>query len=180
MRRFIASACVTVLAQTAQATEGGGTSKVPGADTVLAGVIAPPGSLRLTSLLGGYTADRTLDSSGHDRPGIDNFHLDASALILRFQYVWPRVVDLWGADIETRVAITAVAHSHVDFNVQQNPSDSAYSRNRAPPGSGCFCEVVVTGEERKPKRDRRIPPAVAGLCKRWPFPSPSTHRASPR
>jgi hypothetical protein len=70
---------------------------VLGVDTILVGVIGPPGSLRLTNFVSYYTANRTLDSSGNPRPGISNFDVNV-AYTLRLQYVWPQA-KLWGADI---------------------------------------------------------------------------------
>jgi hypothetical protein len=97
------------------ATEGGGSSKALGVDTVLAGVMPPPG-LRLTTFLGYYQADKTLDGSGNPRPNISNFDLDAGALTLRFQYVWPE--ELWGANIETRIGLSAYVDAQVSFDLQ--------------------------------------------------------------
>lgn len=98
------------------ATEGGGTSKAVGVDTVLAGVMPPPG-LRLTTFASYYQADRTLDGSGNPAAGLSNFNLRAEALTLRLQYVWTDVA-LWGANIETRVGAAAYVNSNVSFNVQ--------------------------------------------------------------
>jgi hypothetical protein len=101
----------------ANATEGGATNKVLGVDTVLAGVMGPPGSLRSLTFLGDYHATQTLDGSGNPRPGISNFDLNASAVAVRLQYVWPDA-KLWGADLETRIALTPYADAHVKFDVQ--------------------------------------------------------------
>lgn len=100
----------------AHSTEGGGTSKALGVDTVLAGVMPPPG-LRLTTFVADYEADKTLDGAGNGRPGISNFDLHAEALTFRFQYVWPGV-EAWGASMETRVGATAYLNSRVRFDVQ--------------------------------------------------------------
>src|SRR4051812_198759 len=83
----------------ASATEGGGSSKALGVDTVMAGVMPPPG-LRLTTFVGGYYAHGTLDREGSPRAGISNFDLKVVAITLRLQYVWPGVTWL-GADVET-------------------------------------------------------------------------------
>ena len=101
----------------AAATENGATNKALGVDTVLVGVIGPPGSLRNTNFLGYYHANETLDGSGNPRPGISNFDLNASAITSRFQYVW-RDAKLFGADIETRVGVTWYADVDVQFDVQ--------------------------------------------------------------
>ncbi len=101
---------------TASATEGGNTNKALGVDTVLTGMMPPPG-MRMTTYVGYYTADETLDGSGNPRPGISNFHVNATALTARFQYVYPNA-KLFGADIETRVGLTFVADVDVRFDVQ--------------------------------------------------------------
>jgi len=100
----------------AAATEGGGSNKVLGVDTVLTGVMPPPG-MRLTSYLGYYTADETLDGSGNPRPGISNFNVNATAFTTRFQYVWSDA-KLWGANIETRLGLTWFANVSVQLDVQ--------------------------------------------------------------
>lgn len=100
----------------AQATEGGGTSKAVGVDTVMAGVMPPPG-LRMTTFVASYDAERTLDASGNPRPGLSNFTLRADAVTLRLQYVWPDV-QWWGANVETRLGATAYVSSRVHFDVQ--------------------------------------------------------------
>jgi hypothetical protein len=99
----------------ALATEGGVSNKALGVDTVLPGVMPPPG-LRLTSYLGYYTADETLDGAGNPKPGISDFHLDATAFTTRFQYVWAD--KLWGANIETRLGLTWFADVDVGLDVQ--------------------------------------------------------------
>ena len=82
------------------ATEGGGSIKPPGLDTILSGVMLPPG-LFLTSTTSAYNADRLLDGSGRDRAGISNVDVRARVLSARVTYVWPGV-QVWGADVETR------------------------------------------------------------------------------
>ncbi len=104
------------LANTATATEGGGTSKALGVDTVMAGVMPPPG-LRLTNFLARYESSDTLDSSGNNRAGLSHFDLAVNAETLRLQYVWP-AVKLWGANIETRVGWNAILNADVSFDVQ--------------------------------------------------------------
>jgi hypothetical protein len=105
-----------VVPDVAKATEAGGSSKAVGVDTVLCGVMPDPGLL-LTTYLGYYNSDHTLDSSGHDRAGISNFHLRAESATLRFQQVWSGV-ELWGANIETRVGFTPYIDINVHFDVQ--------------------------------------------------------------
>lgn len=117
-RRFAMIAVVTAVFAPgfAWSTEGGGTSKALGVDTVLAGVMPPPG-MRLTTFLAYYDADKTLDGAGNPRPGISNFSLQAEAVTLRFQYVWPGV-ELWGANVETRVGASVYVNARVQFDVQ--------------------------------------------------------------
>jgi len=119
-----------VTATSANATEGGATNKALGVDTVLVGVIGPPGSLRSTNFLAYYQADHTLDGSGNPRAGLSNFDLKISAATSRFQYVWPDT-KLFGADIETRVGVTWYADADVKFDVQTPggaiPRDSSSS-----------------------------------------------------
>jgi hypothetical protein len=107
---------IAIVPNTATATEGGGTSKALGVDTVMAGVMPPPG-LRLTNFMARYDTGHTLDSSGNDRAGLSNFDLSVNAETLRLQYVWPRV-QLWGANIETRVGWNAILDAQVSFDVQ--------------------------------------------------------------
>lgn len=117
--RPLAIACclVTVCgARAAYGTEGGGTSKALGVDTVMAGAMPPPG-LRLTTFLAYYEANKTLDSEGNGRSGLSNFELKVEALTLRFQYVWPGA-ELWGANVETRLGASVYVKSTVRFDVQ--------------------------------------------------------------
>jgi hypothetical protein len=112
-RRWVACA-LAIVAPTAQATEGGGTVKVLGVETVRAGVMPPPG-LRVLTTVGGYGSTRSNDSEGNPRAGTSNFELSVSALTVRAQYVWPQ--KLWGADVETRVGYTLYADTKLDFDV---------------------------------------------------------------
>ena len=99
----------------AGATEGGGSSKVVGVDTVLAGLMPPPG-LQLTVFIARYEAERTNDSRGDPRSGIRNFDLGVEAITARLQYVW-KDARLWGADIETRVGYTLYVRGRVSLDV---------------------------------------------------------------
>lgn len=87
--RTLRDTCAVVLLAAlpglAAATEGGATNKVLGVDTVLVGVIGPPGSLRLTTFLGYYHANELLDGPGNPRAGISNFDLNVSAFTVRLQ-----------------------------------------------------------------------------------------------
>src|SRR5262249_15614400 len=127
-----------VMSAPAAATEGGATNKALGVDTVLSGVIGPPGSLRNTNFLGYYHADQTLDGSGNPRPGISNFDLNLSAVTSRLQYVWPDA-KLFGADIETRVGFTWYADVNVKFDVA-TPGGSLH---RDSSSSGWFPAALV-------------------------------------
>ena len=98
------------------ATEGGGTSKALGVDTVMAGVMPPPG-LNITNFLAFYTAGRTLDSNGNDRANLENFDLFVLAEVPRFRYVFPNATFL-GANIEARVGWTIVSDAHVSFDIR--------------------------------------------------------------
>jgi hypothetical protein len=113
---LVVAFCFALVPNTTTATEGGGTSKALGVDTVLAGVMPPPG-LNITNFLAFYTASETLDSSGNDRPGLSNFDLFVFAEVIRFRYVLPRVTFL-GANIEARVGFNAVTNADVSFDVQ--------------------------------------------------------------
>jgi hypothetical protein len=135
--RLVAAAAATLASAAAAATEGGVSNRALGADTVLAGVMAPPG-MRLTTFIGYYNADRTVDGAGNPRAGISNFSLNASAVAPRFQYVWPDAT-LWGASIETRLAATAYADVNVSFDVQA-PGGKVH---RAGSASNWFTNIVV-------------------------------------
>lgn len=113
----------------AAGSEGGGSAKAFGVDTVLTGVMPPPGTLRLTTFLSYYEANQTLDGNGDPRPGISNFRLTAGAATLRFQYVWPDA-KLWGADLETRLGFTAYLDPKVQFDVQ-TPAGSVHKQSSA-------------------------------------------------
>ena len=113
---FAAALAIGIHPIPAAATEGGSTNKALGVDTVLTGVMPPPG-MRLTTYLGYYTADETLDGNGDPRPNLSNFHLNATAMTLRFQYVYPNA-KLFGADIETRLGVTLFGDVDVHFDVQ--------------------------------------------------------------
>jgi hypothetical protein len=111
----IATFSVAIASDLAIATEGGGSQKALGVDTVMAGVMPPPGD-RLTTFLVHYDAMHTLDGSGNDRVGPSNFKLNAEAAVLRVQHVWE--TELLGANIETRVGFSAYVHAHVRFDAQ--------------------------------------------------------------
>lgn len=105
------------MASNANATEGGGTSKALGVDTVMAGVMPQPG-FQLTNFLAFYTADETLDSSGNARPNISNFDLFVVAETLRLRYILPEDVKFLGANIEARFGFNFVTDIDLSFDVQ--------------------------------------------------------------
>ena len=105
-----------IVSNTVLATEGGGTSKALGVDTVTAGVMPPPG-LNITNFTAFYTADRTLDSNGDDRLNLTNFDLFVFAEVIRFRYVFPKVTFL-GANVEARFGMTLANVADVSFDVR--------------------------------------------------------------
>lgn len=109
----IAAALVTA---PAWATEGGGTVKIPGIETVLAGYMAPQGQTRMLLALGRYRSSHTLDGNGQPRANLSNFDLTVSAVTLRMQYVWPGV-QLLGADVESRIGYAFLTETHLAFDV---------------------------------------------------------------
>jgi hypothetical protein len=107
---------IVITPTTVTATEGGGTSKALGVDTVMAGVMPPPG-LNITNFLVYYTANNTLDSSGNDRPFLTDFDLDVFAETVRLRYILPKVTFL-GANVEARFGFNMISDVDVSFNVQ--------------------------------------------------------------
>lgn len=116
LRLFIYLLCL-LLPEIGSATEGGGTSKALGVDTVLAGMM-PPSGFNITNFLAYYTAERTLDSSGDDRPNVRNFDLSVFAETLRIRYILPDSVKFLGANIELRAGWNIVSDINVSFDVQ--------------------------------------------------------------
>lgn len=114
--------------QYAMGTEGGGSYKALGTDTILAGVMAPPG-LRLLTFVTRYEADETKNSAGDPRPGVSHFDLTVNALAFRLQYVWDGA-KLWGADVETRIGIAPYAHGELGFDVS-TPAGTAHRSGSA-------------------------------------------------
>lgn len=99
----------------AYATEGGGSIYPVGVNTVLAGVMPPPGDY-IYVYGARYDADHTLDSNGNDKPNIRNFNAHANALAFRYDHVWDGVTFL-GANLMTRVGVPFV-DLHVSFDVK--------------------------------------------------------------
>ena len=100
----------------AAATEGGGSNIAVGVNTVMAGVMEPPGTY-LKTFIAHYDANQTLDSSGDDRAGIANFRVTVDAVNFRLSHIW-NGVEFRGATIETRVGFTAYVDARVKFDVQ--------------------------------------------------------------
>lgn len=98
------------------ATEGGGTSKIQGIETVMAGVMPPAGTLRLFSALGHYRSSRTLGGDGQPRANLSNFRIQATGLAARLQYVWPDF-ELLGANVETRIGYAFYSVTRLSFDV---------------------------------------------------------------
>lgn len=113
---LVSASLLLVSIPAARATEGGGTSKALGVDTVMAGVMPPPG-LNIMSFTAYYTADRTLDSNGNDRANLQNFDLSVFAEVLRFRYVVPHV-NILGANLEARFGATLYNDVDVSFDVR--------------------------------------------------------------
>lgn len=105
-----------LFAAPACATELGATNRGLGTDTVLIGLMGPPGSTFLGVTLTRYEANRVLDGSGSPRPDRLDFRLDATVFTVRMSYVWPEA-KLFGADVETRLGFAGYARVGVDFNV---------------------------------------------------------------
>lgn len=110
-------ACALATATTALATENGGSSRPPGVDTVRVGVLPPAGSIFMLSTASYYSADRFLDGSGNDRPGISSVDFSFAGVSTRLSYVWPGV-ELLGAKAETRGGIVLYADGQSDFDLQ--------------------------------------------------------------
>lgn len=125
-----------------EATEGGGSNKIPGADTVLAGVMPDPG-LHLTAFAGRYEADRTLNGAGNPRPGISNFDVRVHAVTARLQYVWPDA-KLWGANIETRVAFALYGEPRISFDLS-TPAGGVHRSDTAHGLSDLLFDPILLG-----------------------------------
>jgi hypothetical protein len=142
-RRAIALLASLGFFATAHATEGGGTCKALGVDTVLAGLMPPPG-LRLTTFIAGYETDRTLDGTGNPRPGLSNFDLRVEALTLRFQYVWPGV-QIAGAQVETRFGSNVYLDSRVSFDVRTPAGTTVHREDSVTSGGDAIFAPVLLG-----------------------------------
>lgn len=121
-----------VLPVNAGATEGGGSSLAVGVNTVMAGVMEPPGTY-LKTFITQYDANHTLDTSGNDKAGVSNFQIRVDAANFRLSQIWSGV-ELWGATVETRVGFTGYVDAHVAFDVQ-TPTTTIH-RDGSAHGSG--------------------------------------------
>ena len=110
------------------ATEGGGSSLAVGVNTVMAGVMEPPGTY-LKTFLTEYDANHTHDSSGNDKAGISNFQIKVDAVNFRLSQIW-NDVELWGATIETRIGFTGYVGAQLHFDVQ-TPKGSLHKQDSA-------------------------------------------------
>lgn len=120
----LAAAGAVGLALPAPATELGATSKALGTDTVLVGLMAPPGTWRTLNTITYYNASRNLDGSGNPRPGMTQFEVDATLFTSRLSYVWSGV-ELFGANIESRIGAAIYGDVRVRFD-QQTPGGTVH------------------------------------------------------
>ena len=126
---FLPMLIMAVLPGHANATEGGGTSKPLGQNTVMSGVMPPPGSLRSTTTFAYYDANDTLDGNGEPRAGISNFHATMQTATLRFQYVWSDV-EVFNANLATSVGIAAYVHATRESDVK-TPAGTSHRQGSA-------------------------------------------------
>lgn len=89
-----------LLATPAMATEPGGNSYAPGAETNMAGFMAPPG-LAAYFATTRYVADRLKDNSGNDSKGFNDYKLKVTTVAFGVSYVHPDLKWL-DANVETR------------------------------------------------------------------------------
>jgi hypothetical protein len=110
------AALLVLLPTAALATEGGGTARLLGLETILSGVMPPPGT-RFSVYATYYDSHDLYGSDGRPRPGLSDFDLRAGGSSVRFQHVWSGA-ELWGASIETRLGLGAYSRADIDFDVQ--------------------------------------------------------------
>ncbi len=140
---FVVGTLLSLLVVPALATEGGGTSKLLGVETVLAGVMPPPGQLRMLVSASDYRATRTHDAAGNPRPGLSDFALKFSGLAVRVQYVWPDA-KLLGADIETRLGYALYVDGDLSFDVA-TPRGRVHRAGSAQGGSDAIVAPITLG-----------------------------------
>ncbi|MBL8360737.1 MAG: transporter [Rubrivivax sp.] len=115
-RAACGAALLMVAMVPASATEGGGTAKILGVETVMAGVMQAPGQWRVVTVVGHYRSEHTLDGNGNPRAPLSNFDLKVTAFAMRFQYVWPEL-KLLGADVESRFGAAWYTDTTLSFDV---------------------------------------------------------------
>ncbi|MBB3259862.1 hypothetical protein F4827_004693 [Paraburkholderia bannensis] len=127
----LAAALAALAPLVANATEGGGSIYPIGVNTILAGFMPSPGDYAY--LYGArYDSNHTLDGSGNDKAGINNFGAHVNALAFRYDHVWDGVTFL-GANLMTRIGVPFVdLHLHFDVKtpkgiVHKDSSDTGLS-----------------------------------------------------
>jgi hypothetical protein len=110
---------LAIASSTSTATELGGSLRGLGIDAFMVGAMARPGTANVSVVASYYAADRVLDGTGNPVPGIANYRLDASAVAVKFTYVWPDV-EVWGANIESRIGIPYV-NTDLNFDAGGRP-----------------------------------------------------------
>ena len=88
-------ALLCLMAGTAQATEGGGSTYPHGVENFMAGAVPPPGVYGMTYVQH-YSADRLNDAAGRNM-GIPGFKARATAIVPRL--VWVTGSKVWGGDL---------------------------------------------------------------------------------
>ena len=91
----------------AMATEPGGNSYAPGAETNMAGFMAPEG-LAAYFATTRYVADSLKDNSGNDDKRFNNYKLKVTTAAFGLSYVYPDV-KLLNANVETRAGFLATS-----------------------------------------------------------------------
>lgn len=112
---------LALFAVRASATELGASHRGLGNDTVLIGLMGPPGSTFL-----GTTLLRYFGSLGTPPPGLSNFDIEATALTVRVSYVWPEAT-LFGANIETRIGVAGYVQAQQEFDAGPAHLTNSYS-----------------------------------------------------
>lgn len=100
--------CLLVLAQNAQATEGGGGAYANGSEGFMTGALPPPGTYLVS-----YNTFYTANQFANDNPAFDDFQVNAAATILRAIHVtdkkilggnWAMHAFLVAADVDLDLA----------------------------------------------------------------------------
>ena len=95
--------CAALMPLSAEATENGGSSYPLGVNTVLSGMLPPPG-LTPYVYLSDYSSNELMGNDGSKRSGISNFSANVKAASLRLDYVYEDV-SILGAGVGTRLAL---------------------------------------------------------------------------